>query len=40
VLHNKLAGFTLPIEHGGNGFTVTVVEHELVHPPALVTVTV
>jgi hypothetical protein len=26
--------------HGGNGFTVTVVEQELVHPCALVTVTV
>ena len=31
---------TLPIEHGGSGFTVTVVEHELVHPLPLVTVTV
>jgi hypothetical protein len=39
VLHNKFAGFTLPIEHGGNGFTVTVLEHELVHPLAFVTVT-
>jgi hypothetical protein len=40
VLHNKFAGLTLPIEHGGSGFTVTVVEQELVHPAALVTVTV
>src|SRR5436190_744308 len=30
----------LPIVHGGNGLTVTVVEHELVHPLPLVTVTV
>ena len=39
-MHNKLAGFTLPIEHGGNGLTVTVVEHELLQPFASVTVTV
>ena len=26
--------------HGGNGFTVTILEHELLHPCAFVTVTV
>ncbi|SRR5258705_9502635 len=30
----------LSIEQGGSGFTVTVAEHELVHPFASVTVTV
>jgi hypothetical protein len=30
----------LSIEQGGNAFTTTVAEHELVHPFALVTVTV
>jgi len=31
---------TLPIVQGGSGFTVTVLEHELLHPLASVTVTV
>ena len=36
----QIDGFEGVMLHVGNGFTVTVVEHELVHPCALVTVTV
>ena len=36
----QIAGFAGVILHTGSGLTVTVVEHELVHPAALVTVTV
>src|SRR5258706_457619 len=36
----QIAGFAGVMLHDGSGFTVTVVEHELVHPLALVTVTV
>lgn len=40
LLQMRLAGFKLPMVHGGGGATVTVVEHELLHPLASVTVTV
>ena len=36
----RLDGLIVPIVHGGGGTTVTVVEHELLHPLASVTVTV
>ena len=36
----QIAGLAGVILHEGSGFTVTVVEHELLHPCALVTVTV
>jgi len=36
----QIAGLAGVMLHDGNGFTVTVVEHELLHPFALVTVTV
>ena len=36
----QIAGFAGVMLHDGSGFTVTVVEHELVQPLALVTVTV
>ena len=35
-----LAGFTAPMVHGVGGATVTVVEHELLHPLPFETVTV
>ena len=36
----QITGLGHVILHTGSGFTVTIVEHELVHPCALVTVTV
>jgi len=36
----QIAGLAGVMLHDGCGFTVTVVEHELLHPLALVTVTV
>ena len=36
----QIAGLAGVMLHAGSGFTVTVVEHELLHPCALVTVTV
>ena len=36
----QIAGLAGVMLHAGSGLTVTVVEHELLHPCALVTVTV